>query len=393
MSEKMKNNNRLTDFVCFGGEDWWYHNRGHIDFQLMKRFAKDRTVLYVNSIVMQKLGILKKKNFRTRLARKLKSILRGLKKTDAGFWVYSPLSLPLHQYKWGRFLNEIIVRLQIKYVTAKLGIRSPVVWVACPVACNIANKLKKSKLVYQRTDRYEQYPNTDARSVQIYDKIMKSKADLTLFVNTELYNLEAGQCKRALYLDHGVDFDLFASAENIKFIPEDMKFYSRPVIGYFGAMDSHTFDADFLCELADLLPEMTFVLIGKSSLDNSKLNLRSNIRMLGQKAYEQIPYYGKCFDVAIMPWMKNQWIEACNPIKLKEYLALGKPVVSRTFPELQKYNDVIYQTDNVRDFAKLIIEAVKHNNIWEVAARRNKVQQSTWENKAETVLGELFNTV
>ena len=40
--------------VCFGGEDWWYHNRGHIDMQLMRRFARMGTVLYINSIVMQK---------------------------------------------------------------------------------------------------------------------------------------------------------------------------------------------------------------------------------------------------------------------------------------------------------------------------------------------------
>ncbi len=389
----MKDNDKHADFVCFGGEDWWYHNHGHIDFQLMKRFAKDRTVLYVNSIVMQKIGILHRKNFKTKLLRKMKSILHGLKKTEAGFWVYSPISLPLHQYRWGRFLNEIIVRLQLKYVLARLDIHLPVVWVACPAACNIANKIKRNKLVYQRTDRFEEYPNTDAHSIQAYDRIMKSKADLTIFVNTELYNEESGQCKKAIYLDHGVDFDFFANAENSKFIPTDMKNYSRPVVGYFGAIDSHTFDSDFVCELADLLPEMTFILIGKSSLNSLKFNLKPNIRMLGQKAYEQIPYYGKCFDVAIMPWMKNRWIEACNPIKLKEYLALGKPIVSRTFPELQKYNDVIFQTDNVRDFAKLIVEAMKHNNIGEVEARRNKVQQSTWENKAETVLVELFANV
>lgn len=389
----MKNSQKQAWFVCFGGEDWWYHNHGHIDFQLMKRFAIDSEVLYVNSLVMQKLGILHKNSFKTRLIRKAKSIIHGLKKTEAGFWVYSPLSLPLHQYKWGRFLNEIIVRLQIKYAATRLGIHQPVVWVACPAACNVADKMKKSRLVYQRTDRYEEYPNTDAHSIEIYDRKMKSNADLTIFVNSELYNKEAEQCKRAIYLDHGVDFDLFAEAENSNFIPADMRDFCKPVAGFFGAIDSHTFDSDFVCELADLLPRVTFILIGKSSLNSSRLHLRSNIRMLGQKSYDQIPHYGKCFDVAIMPWMKNSWIQACNPVKLKEYLALGKPVVSRTFPELQKYSDVVYQTDDVEDFARLITEAIESNTAPAVEARRQRVKQFTWENKAQTVLSELFDEI
>ena len=89
------------DTVCFGGEDWWYHNRAHIDMQLMRCFAQLGTVLYVNSIVIQKPTFKKNigggKSLTQKLARKTKSILKGLKKSDAGFWVYSPFSIPFHQ--------------------------------------------------------------------------------------------------------------------------------------------------------------------------------------------------------------------------------------------------------------------------------------------------------
>ena len=79
-------------FLCFGGEDWWYHNRGHIGFQLTRRFARRGKVLYVNSIVMQKPNLRKGGKFMQKLVRKLKSIFKGVRKVDDNFWVYSPFS-------------------------------------------------------------------------------------------------------------------------------------------------------------------------------------------------------------------------------------------------------------------------------------------------------------
>jgi glycosyltransferase involved in cell wall biosynthesis len=112
--------------------------------------------------------------------------------------------------------------------------------------------------------------------------------------------------------------------------------------------------------------------------------------MLGQKPYEQIPHYGKCFDVAIMPWRQNRWIEACNPIKLKEYLALGKPIVSTPFSELQKYREVVYEACTPKEFSDKIRQAIKENCPERIAARKDKVRNETWDSKAKLVLEELF---
>ena len=66
-----------------------------------------------------------------------------------------------------------------------------------------------------------------------------------------------------------------------------------------------------------------------------------NVHWLGFRPYEEIPSYGAAFDVALMPWLRNDWIEQCNPIKMKEYLAIGLPVVSTDFPEVHFYSDTI----------------------------------------------------
>lgn len=376
-------------FVCFGGEDWWYHNRGHIDMQLMRNISKKHPTLYINSIVMQKPNIANGAMFIHKVRRKLKSIFRGLKKSEAGFFVYSPFSIPLHHIGFFRRLNELILRLQAGHIIRKIGIRKPVIWVACPAACDVAMKLRKARLVYQRTDRFEEFPNVDFDTIKRYDRRLKINADVTIFVNSKLYEQERGQCKNAIYLDHGVDFEMFASAEKDTCKPQDIADVARPIVGFYGGIDDHTSDIEFLKQVIDMLPEMNFVLVGNVSANCNGLSLKKNVLMLGQKPYEQIPHYGKCFDVAIMPWKQNKWIEACNPIKLKEYLALGKPIVSTPFPELDKYQQVVYTAKTPSEFADCISRALKYDNPKLIAERRKKVEGCTWENKALQALQEL----
>jgi len=377
-------------FICFGGEDWWYHNRGHIDMQLMRRFSRICTTIYINSIVMQKPNIRQAKSFFVKLTRKLKSIFKGLRKTEAGFWAYSPLSLPCHHIALLRPVNKLILRLQVTNTARKLNITRPVIWIACPAACDIAIRMKGIKLVYQRTDCFEEYPNVATSTIIQYDRRLKANADLTVFVNRTLYEQERRQCKRAIYLDHGVDYEMFASAHENPYQPGDISVVPKPIIGFYGGFGEHTTDIGLLEKIVDLLPDKSFVFVGQASEGCSGLMARKNVWFLGRKPYEQIPHYGKLFDVAIMPWKQNRWIEACNPVKLKEYLALGKPVVSTPFNELKKYLDVVYTAETPEDFAKAILRALAEDSPIRTAGRRAKVANTSWDTKAKTVLRGLF---
>jgi glycosyltransferase involved in cell wall biosynthesis len=361
--------------------------------QLMKRFARQGKILYINSIIMQKPKLTQSRKFMQKVIRKTKSIFMGLRKSDAGFWVYSPFSLPVQHIAWARPLNEMLLRLQICLAIRKIGMRHPAIWVACPTACNVALKMRKNKVIYQRTDRYEEYPNVDIKTIVTDDRKLKTEADLTLFVNNSLYNEEADQCNKAIYLDHGVDFNMFASVEQNPDKPSDIADISKPIVGYFGELDDHKLDINFIEAVVDLLPKFSFVFVGKASPTLSPLAEKKNIWLLGQKDYKQIPSYGKCFDVAIIPWRKNRWTEAANPIKLKEYLALGKPLVSTpAFTELQEYLDVVYEANTPQEFADSIEKAFRENNAKQIKARRKMVEKFSWDSKAQLVLDELFKT-
>jgi len=389
---EQKDSTRRIDTICFGGSDWWYHNRAHMDVQLMRRLAKRGTLLYVNSIIMASPKLKQGRKLITKVVRKAKSIFTGHQKTDEGFWVFSPFSLPLQHIDCARPLNERLIQLQVERVKRKIGITSPVIWAVCPAACNIAIRMKEGKLVYQRTDCFEEFPDVDTDKISGFDRKLKANADLTIFVNKSLYDKECGQCKNAIYLDHGVDFDRFAGAQTDDGIPDDIAQIPKPIAGYFGALDDHKLDKDFIGSVADMLPNVSFVFVGGKGADYSSLLAKGNVWMVGQKTYEQIPHYGKCFDVAIIPWRQNRWTAAANPIKLKEYLALGKPVVTTpAFTELQLYSDIVYQGTSAQDFAQGIQKALAEDSPQLAEERRKKVAHSSWDSKAETVLSQLFS--
>jgi glycosyltransferase involved in cell wall biosynthesis len=383
-----KNKPELS-FVCFGGVDWWYHHRGHADVQLVRQYVKNGPVLYINSIVMQKAGLGRPGSFIPKLIRKTKSITKGLEKIEQDFWVYSPFSLPLHHLAAGRILNEKILLAQIRNAVNKIGISTPIVWVVCPTACDVALKMPRSKLVYLRTDVYELFPGVHFETIRNFDLKLKACSDLTLFVSKNLFDEEAHMCKRALYLSHGVNYEMFSCLNDQTAAPADMARIPKPIVGYFGSICGPTVDYALLSELADLLPQMSFVFVGKV-YDNIPFLDRKNVWILGQKPYEEVPCYGRLFDVTIMPWRQTDWIRACNPVKLKEYLALGKPIVSTPFPELEKYSDLVYIAKTPNEFAACIRKALAEDSSEHIATRRKKVEKATWDSKAQLVLNKLF---
>ena len=369
--------------ICFAGEDWWYHNRGHYDMQLMQRLARHVPVLFINSVVMQKPRLSDGKALWKKIKRKLKSIRRGLVQVHERFFVYSPLSVPMHHRSWGRWLNRVLLRRQVSSAARKLGIRSPLVWIECPGACHAALKLRRGALVYQRTDRHEEFRSEEGgyvdENIRRYDETLRAESDLVVYVSKALHDEELGASKNAFLSDHGVDYERFASAHENASTPSDLENVQRPVVGFFGAIDDHTFDADFALAVARQLPELTFVFVGHATSDVEELAALPNVRLLGQRPYEQIPEYGKCFDVTIMPWLRNRWIAACNPVKLKEYLALGKPVVSTPFAQLELYGDLVRVADTPETFAEEIRAALADDSPEAIEHRRSFVEQFTWD--------------
>jgi glycosyltransferase involved in cell wall biosynthesis len=156
-------------------------------------------------------------------------------------------------------------------------------------------------------------------------------------------------------------------------------------------MSDKTLDVALLEFAAQKLPNVSFVLIGSVTMDVNKLTELPNVYFLGRKRYEEIPFYGKEFDVAMMPWNRNKWIEFCNPVKTKEYLALGKPIVSIDYPELKPYYDVVYPACDYEQFVEGIVKALDERGAELKRKRREMVRDETWDSKVQRIIGFIEN--
>ncbi len=374
------------EVVCFGGEDWWYHNRGHCDIQFMRQYARHGRVIYVNSVVMRKFNVSEGAMFWQRLLRKAKSIMRGLVRIEDNFWVYSPVTAPVHHLSLARPINARFLREQMRLVTRRLRFKRPLLWVNCPAACDAALALPRTALVYQRTDRFEDHPGVDVAQITRYDRRLKREADVTFYSNYDFYKDEVNECRNAIYVEHGVDYDLFASAADAPEIPDELRQVDGRIVGFFGGIDSHKFNMELVADVVRKLPDATFAFVGQPSIDTSVLESQPNVVMVGQQPYERIPHYGKCFDVCILPFNRNRWIDAMTPIKLKEYLALGKPVVATPFGELRKYEGLVRIAEDADAFVAAVREAFDDTSSEAAAMRRERVTPHSWRSKAVEVL-------
>src|SRR5262249_23109902 len=132
-------------------------------------------------------------------------------------------------------------------------------------------------------------------------------------------------------------------------VPEDVAGLQGPVVGFFGLIERFI-DLELIDWLAEQRPSWQFVFVGRVAVPGESLPRRTNVHFLGQRPYEALPGYGKRFDVSIIPYRAGDWSFHANPIKLREYLAMGKPVVAVQTPQVQAFADVVEVAGNRAEF-------------------------------------------
>lgn len=373
--------------VWFAAQDWWYHNRAHSDFQLMQHAARERPVLVVNSLGLR----LPRKGVSVapwqRILRKVRSTAKLVRRPDPGnpnYYVMSPVFLPVYGDGPVARFSAWLVRQQVRAVGWAIGLGPrPAVVVTIPTAWPVAARLRRSALVFNRSDRHSEFPEADRELVLGLEHQLLEHSDAVLYVSHELMRLDADLVgDRAYFLDHGVEVDHF-TREPLP-LPDDLAAIPGPRIGFFGALDDFVVDMDLFRETALALPDVNLVLVGDSSCDMAALTALPNVHWLGFQPYATIPAYGRGFDVALMPWLDNEWIRFANPIKLKEYLALGLTVVTTDYPEIEEYRDRVYVARDREDFPATVARALAHR--LDPGALRASVLTSSWSAKTRELL-------
>lgn len=381
--------NAPTNYVCFSAQDFWYHNRAHSDIQLMRNVALSRRVLFVNSIGMRMPIPGRSTQAFRRIWRKAKSIAKLVRRPIPGlpdFHVMTPVTIPLYGSAVARRMNSALVRAQVRIVSWALGIKSPAYVVTIPTAWDVVRPMERRSLIYNRSDLHSSFPEADKKLIEGYENHLLTKSDFVCYVSRALMQQELPKTGgRAIFLDHGVDLEHFRAVTRERH-PIDVRDLPRPLIGFFGGLDDYIVDFDLLERIAAELPDASLVLVGDATCSMERFSNFPNVHWLGFKPYESIPGYGSAFDVALMPWLDNNWIHHSNPIKLKEYLALGLPVVTIDFPEAHYYADHLAIARNADDFIAAIRRLLSSPP--DPKSQRAAVLTKSWAQRA-TLLIEL----
>jgi len=376
--------------ICFGGEDWWYHHP-HSKNHLMRRFARaGNKVIFVNSISMG-LAPIKSGELLPRVKRKLKSYAKLARTTEEGITVVSPAVIPFFGSAAAAATNRRLLNAQISSLAKRRGLTQPILWIAIPTAAEVIGRLHESMVIYHVSDKYDANTMDHATDPALIRKLHAraiQAADLVFYSSRKLFDEVTDGRGKSYLLEQAVDFDHWSRLSGSQMeVADDVEKIPKPRIGYFGAIESWLIDQELIKQASQRRPEWNWVFIGNKSRGLEIEDL-PNVHFLAPVSYEQLPRYAAGFDVCVLPWNTDvPFTSYGSAIKVREYLASGKPVVISPLPEYESMSEVL-RIGRTRDqFLNLVEDALHETGSELVQARQSAVKNGTWDARAEWVSG------
>jgi glycosyltransferase involved in cell wall biosynthesis len=362
----------MRDMIVFG-EDWASHPSS--TQHLIKRLLPDHRVLWVNSIGLRRPRLTW--HDAKRAWRKLVAACRKAPATTAPQptpqaakpILLSPRAIPWPGQPVLRHLNRWLLSNQLRTTMRTLNMQQPLLWISLPTAVDVIGTLGEHRVIYYCGDDFNALAGVDHHAVHALEMELAEKADLILAVSPRL--AAKFPAKKTRLLPHGADVAVFQQAS-----PRAPDLPNGQVIGFYGSI-SDWLDMDLLHQCITQLNNYQWVFVGPIRTDVSRLQALPNAHFLGERAHHQLACYSQHWDVSILPFCDNEQIRACNPLKLREYLAAGTPIVSTDFPALDEYRELIHVATTAADFCQAIL-AASHDQARN-AARRASVRDETWE--------------
>src|SRR6267142_2856292 len=319
------------DIVCFSN-DW--DGDPLSKMHAMKILARENRVLWVNSIGNRR-PTASARDVK-RILKKLSGAMQGLQERHPNIWVMTPLAIPFYGSELGRAAYGALLRFQVQSAMRQLRFEDVISWSFLPSSAPVSGTLGESLVVYHCVDEFSAFSDAPAQEIRELERRLLLRSDVVICSSEKLRADKARVNPNAHLVQHGVDLEHFAKAFHpATTIPDDLKNAPGPIIGFWGLLADWV-DLQLIRHVADAFSGGTVVLLGNSTTDLKPLDGARNIRMLGRKPYADLPRYAKAFDVALMPFRVNELTLAANPLKVREYLAAGLPVVSTAIPEVER---------------------------------------------------------
>jgi UDP-galactopyranose mutase len=213
------------------------------------------------------------------------------------------------------------------------GVRRPILWYYTPMALPFTEHLPHELVVYDCMDELSAFRGAPPTLVEQEQRLLQ-RADVVFTGGWTLYEAKREHHPNVHGMPSSVDVAHFARARTAAADPPDQAALPRPRLGFFGVIDERL-DVELLAGVADLRPEWQLVMIGPVvKVDPADLPRRPNIHWLGGRGYAELPAYIAGWDVAMLPFARNESTRFISPTKTPEYLAAGRPVVSTSIRDV-----------------------------------------------------------
>ncbi|MBI4464284.1 MAG: glycosyltransferase, partial [Acidobacteria bacterium] len=205
----------------------------------------------------------------------------------------------------------------------------------------VAGTLREKLIIYHCVDEFSEFTGTNKKALLEMEQRLIQKADIVIVSSGPLYEAKRLYNPNTFLVMHGVDVKHFRKAcDPETVVSEEIAGLPRPLIGFFGLVADWV-DLKLIRFLALARPHWSFVLIGKLETNTEALRVLANVHLLGKRDYLLLPAYCKGFSIAILPFTVNSLTLSANPLKLREYLAAGLPVVATAIPEAQRLQGLV----------------------------------------------------
>ena len=361
-------------------DDWGRHPSScqHLIRHLLGR----REVYWVNTIGTREPRL----NFATlrRGFEKISNWVRPVVRFDseplpANLRVLNPKMWPWSSRGFDRGINRELLFRQLAPVIRSLP-APPIAVTTLPIVSDLMGLLAVQRWVYYCVDDFGEWPGLAQTALRQMEERVIRRADCLVAVSETLQDKIAQRGRQAHLLTHGIDPDFWKVVGPMRSLPQ-LENLPRPLVAFWGVIDRRM-DVAFVKHLAAKLEHGTIVLVGRKDDPDPALLAIPRVVLAPAMSYSDLPHLAAAASVLIMPYADLPVTRAMQPLKLKEYLATGRPVVVRDLPANRSWSDCLDLAKTPTDFARLVrlrldqALPVDHEEV------RRRLADETWAEKA-----------
>ena len=366
-------------FIVFS-DDWGRHPSScqHLFRQLLPRYRS----FWVNTIGMRRPQL----NLSTfkRGWEKIRQWSRKTQESPTGpppenLTISNPRMWPSFASKLSRKMNRALLSRHLTRLSAGRS-GNPIVVTTIPIVAELVSRFPDWRWVYYCVDDFGEWPGVDQKTMQVMEKQLVTECHRFVTVSQTLKDKLEAMGQESLLLTHGVDLEFWRTVPEDRSYPEVEKL-EKPLVVFWGVVDRRM-DVAWMRALSEKMQQGTILLVGPSADPDPELLSLRRTHYLPPQPFELLPLIAHYASVLVMPYADLPVTRAMQPLKLKEYLATGKPTVVRNLPSNAEWGDCMDIASTPEQFISTVQSRISTGLPAEQREARRRLEAESWQAKA-----------